>query len=90
MRTMADPAELTCQELVEVVTEYLEGTLVPEERARFERHLAGCPHCRVYVEQMRQAIRALGQLVMEGWPPEDREVLLAHFRAWQRDAGPSA
>jgi anti-sigma factor RsiW len=63
------PQELTCQELVELVTEYLEQTLPPAERTRFEAHLAGCRGCRTYVEQMRQTIQALGTLTEESLPP---------------------
>jgi anti-sigma factor RsiW len=48
---------MTCQELVELVTDYLEDALTPEERERFEAHLDDCPGCRAYVEQMRVTIR---------------------------------
>ena len=54
--------DLPCQELVELVTDYLEGRLPPLERLRFEAHLAQCGGCRTYLEQMRQTIRALGRL----------------------------
>jgi anti-sigma factor RsiW len=54
--------ELTCQELVGLVTDYLEEALTPEERGRFEAHLPRCPHCRLYLEQMRQTIAALGRI----------------------------
>ncbi len=55
-------AELTCRELVELVTEYLEGTLPEPERLRFDAHLAECPYCQTYLEQMRQTIAPVGRL----------------------------
>jgi anti-sigma factor RsiW len=53
---------MTCRELVEIVTEYLEEALSDRNRLRFEAHLADCPHCRLYLEQMRLTITALGRL----------------------------
>jgi anti-sigma factor RsiW len=76
--------EMACQELVELVTEYLEGTLPAEERARFEAHLAGCRHCRAYLEQMRQTIATLGRLTEDSLDPNVKEDLLLIFRAWKR------
>jgi anti-sigma factor RsiW len=76
--------DLTCQELVELVTAYLEGTLPADERRRFEAHLVGCSACRTYLEQMRQTIRALHTLTEEAIPPDTQQVLLATFRAWKR------
>ena len=76
--------ELTCKELVELVTDYLEGALPPSERLRFEAHLAGCRHCRLYLEQMRQTIGALGTLTEESVPEPGREELLQLFRNWKR------
>jgi anti-sigma factor RsiW len=54
--------EMTCRELVEIVTEYLEEALSDRNRLRFEAHLADCPHCLLYLEQMRMTITALGRL----------------------------
>jgi anti-sigma factor RsiW len=76
--------ELTCKELVEIVTEYLEGTLPPAERERFDAHLLGCHGCNRYVEQMQQTVRALGQLTEKSVPPEGKEMLLNLFRDWKR------
>jgi anti-sigma factor RsiW len=78
-----DVQQLTCKELVELVTDYLEGALSPADRARFDEHLATCPYCRTYVEQMRQTIRALGHLPEETIPAEALEELLARFRRWR-------
>lgn len=84
---MADPNDLTCQEFVELVTEYLEGTLSPAERARFQAHIEDCDACTIYLEQIRQTIRALGHLSEERIAPPARERLLAEFRDWKRSMG---
>jgi anti-sigma factor RsiW len=76
--------DLPCQELVELVTDYLEGRLAPMEQRRFEAHLALCRGCRTYLEQMRQTIRALGKLPEESIAPEAKERLLGVFRHWRR------
>jgi anti-sigma factor RsiW len=75
--------ELTCQELVELVTDYLEGALTPAERARFESHLAGCRGCRAYLAQARRTIDLSGRLTEEDVPAETRERLLRAFRTWK-------
>ena len=75
---------LTCQELVELVTDYLEGGLRPAERARFEAHIAQCKHCRTYLDQMRTTIRLLGKLTKESLSPEAQHELLARFRDWKQ------
>jgi predicted anti-sigma-YlaC factor YlaD len=76
--------EMTCKELVELVTEYLEGTLSALDGARFEEHLAECPGCRTYLQQMRQTIRVLGRLPEEALSADSREELLRAFRTWKR------
>jgi anti-sigma factor RsiW len=81
---MIDAGDLTCRELVELVTDYLEGGLPPAERARFEAHLADCPGCTTYLEQMRQTIRLLGRLTEADVAPQALEELLRVFRAWKR------
>jgi anti-sigma factor RsiW len=78
-------AEMTCQELVQVVTDYLEKALPARDRARFEAHLAECPYCEEYVAQMRRTIAALGELPPEPVDPARKEELLQAFRGW-RDA----
>jgi anti-sigma factor (TIGR02949 family) len=74
---------LDCPGVVEAVTDYLEDAMPPEDRARFERHLDGCPHCVVYLEQMRETIRAVGRLRGEKLPPAVRAELLELFRGWR-------
>lgn len=76
--------DLPCIELVELVTDYLEGALSPPERARFEAHLAICEDCVTYVEQVRRTVEAAGVLPPEGPPPAVREALLAAFRELRR------
>lgn len=75
---------LTCQELVELVTDYFEGALPPTEVARFDAHLAGCPPCRTYLAQMRTTIEALGRLPKDPLPAEAMQTLLQQFRDWTR------
>jgi anti-sigma factor RsiW len=76
--------EMVCEELVEVVTDYLEGALPRRDRRRLERHLKTCPLCTLYLEQIREVIRTLGRLTEETIPPEARDELLVTFRDWQR------
>jgi anti-sigma factor RsiW len=75
--------EMACRELVEVVTDYVEGTLSAADRRRFEAHLRECPYCVEYVAQMRATIDALGELPADSLAPESRDALLAAFRGWR-------
>jgi len=75
--------DLSCKELVELVTEYLENSLPLSEKAQFEAHLAVCPGCRIYLEQMRQTVHAVGHLTEESLDPTTRDRLLALFRNWK-------
>ena len=81
-------ADMGCHELVELVTEYLEGTMSPPERARLEAHLAVCRGCRAYLDQMRLTIRAVGHLPEEAVTPAAQQDLLRVFRAWKAGAEP--
>ena len=74
---------LVCQELVELVTDYLEGALSRRDRRRFERHIAGCEGCTAYVEQMRMTKQALGRIPEDSIPPGARDALLHAFRDWK-------
>ena len=75
---------MTCQELVELVTEYFEGTLSWRKKRRFEKHLAACPWCTRYVEQMRVTIRTVGRIDADSISPEARDTLLTAFRDFSR------
>jgi anti-sigma factor RsiW len=75
--------ELSCRELVRLITDYLEGSLSVRDRRRFERHLRGCDGCTTYVEQMRETIRLAGTLGEDDISPHAREELLSVFRDWK-------
>jgi anti-sigma factor RsiW len=75
--------ELTCQEVVEIVTDYLEGALSAEDRERFDQHLTGCDGCTRYLEQMRETIRLSGMLTEEQVPARQLERLRQAFRDWK-------
>jgi len=75
---------LACQELVEIITDYLEGALSPEDQVRFEAHIAGCGNCTAYLEQMRQTIAAVGRLREEDIPLNGKATLLEAFRTWKQ------
>lgn len=76
--------EMNCKELVELVTEYLEGTLPVAERERFEAHLATCSGCTNYVQQMQRTIQVVGKLTEEAIAPQVREELLRVFKNWKK------
>ena len=75
--------ELTCKELVELVTEYLEGKLSTSHQERFTEHLASCDGCRAYLQQMRVTIAMLGGLAQQSISEEAKERLLRAFRNWK-------
>ena len=74
---------LTCRELVELVTEYLEGGLSEHDRARFEEHVMTCPPCRAHIDQMRRTIGVVGRLAEDDLSPAAESDLLEAFRAWK-------
>jgi anti-sigma factor RsiW len=76
--------QLSCQELVELVTDYLEGALPPRDRTRFEAHIAECDGCQAYVEQIRVTIALSGTLGPEQLDPAAEERLLEAFRDCKR------
>jgi anti-sigma factor RsiW len=77
--------ELRCQELVELVTDYLEGALDPALRARFEHHITRCPECTRYLDQARLTRDAMGKMHPPTPPPDARAALLDAFRNAQHD-----
>jgi anti-sigma factor RsiW len=77
---------VTCAELVEIITDYLEGGMPFWERRRFELHLAICPACRRYIQQMKQTVEALGELPSEPIPADVERALLERFRGWKRSS----
>jgi len=78
-----DVEQLSCRELVELVTDYLEGALSEEERLRFEEHIGICTGCRVYLEQIRQTIVVVGRLSEDSLAPDAERELLEAFRGWR-------
>jgi predicted anti-sigma-YlaC factor YlaD len=77
------PGDLTCRELVELVSDYLEGALSERDRARFESHIEMCEGCTAYLVQMRMTLRMVGALEPEAVSPEVEQELLAAFRGWK-------
>jgi anti-sigma factor RsiW len=81
-RRGGDPG-LSCQEMVELVTDYLEDALPPPERARFEAHIAVCEGCTMYLRQMREMLDVMGELTTDSISPQAETDLLAAFREWK-------
>ena len=79
------PAQLPCQEVVEMVTDYLEAAMPTAERRRLEHHLAGCRHCTEYLAQMRETIRLTGRLEPEDLTPQMRDEFIDLYRRWRSE-----
>ena len=77
-------ADLTCQELVELVTDYLDGALDEETADRFQRHVSLCPGCTTYLDQMRETASVLGKIPVETLSEEMQAALLDTFRDFPR------
>jgi anti-sigma factor RsiW len=77
--------DIVCRQAVELVTDYLEGTLSRTARRRFEAHLAGCPHCTEYLAQMRETIKLTGQLAPEDLTPQMRDEFSDLYRRWRSE-----
>src|SRR5215212_6960126 len=75
--------EMTCRELVELVTDYLEGVLPAADRVLLDAHLEDCPYCTDYIAQMRQTVEALGELPADTIDPARHRELLEAFRGWR-------
>jgi anti-sigma factor RsiW len=76
---------LVCQEVVELVTDYLEGALSPADRRRLETHLADCPHCTEYLAQIRETITLAGRVTPEDLTPQMRTDLTDLYRRWRAE-----
>ena len=77
--------DMVCQQAVELVTGYLEGSLSRRERRRFEAHLRACPNCTAYLEQMKMTIALTGSVEPEDLSPEARAELSDLFRRWRTE-----
>lgn len=75
---------VTCQEVVELVSDYLDQALPPEEASLFEQHVNFCDGCDWYLDQMRSTVATVGRITERDVPEETREKLLAAFREWKR------
>jgi len=85
MRLRLRRRDLVCQQAVELVTDYLEGTLARADRRRYEAHLAGCPHCTEYLGQMRKTIELTGTLTADDLTPQMQDDFIALYRQWRED-----
>ena len=74
---------MTCIELVELVTDYLEGSMPADERGRFDEHISGCEGCTTYLKQFRITIQLIGMMTEEQIAPDARAALLHAFREWR-------
>ncbi|MGZ3611908.1 MAG: anti-sigma factor family protein [Ktedonobacteraceae bacterium] len=87
--TNENKKELNCQEVVELVTDYLEQALLPETQEQFEDHIEKCPGCEIYLEQVQQTIVMLRKLSEQQTFPETKQELLKIFRDWKQDESKS-
>ena len=81
---MADGEHISCQEVVELVNDYLDRALEPERAALFEQHVNFCDGCEWYLEQIRTTITTTGRITEEEIPADARDKLLTAFREWKR------
>ena len=79
------PRDLPCQQVVEMVTDYLEGALSPADHRRLEAHLAGCPNCTEYLAQMRETIALTGRLTPDDLSPQMTTDLTDLYRRWRAE-----
>jgi len=86
MKVLGRRDELACQQVVELVTDYLEGALSRSQQRRFESHLQGCEHCTEYLAQMRATIRLTGRLRAEDLSPQMQEEFKDIYRRWRSEA----
>ncbi|HVM39366.1 MAG TPA: zf-HC2 domain-containing protein [Acidimicrobiia bacterium] len=77
--------DIVCREAVELMTDYLEGALPWRARRRLERHLAACPHCSEYLEQIREIVAAAGRVEVDDLPPDAVDDLVGLYRRWQSE-----
>jgi hypothetical protein len=84
---MSEPNDIACRQVVELLTEYLEEAMAPEDRIRLEEHLSGCGGCSRVLSQLRETIALTGTLSEDQLPAELRDGLLAMFRGWSAGVG---
>lgn len=76
---------VVCREAVDLIADYLDGSLPPRDRRRLEAHLAGCEHCTEYLAQMRTTIEAAGRVEPDDLAPEALDELTELYRRWRAD-----
>jgi len=81
---MAEHEHISCQEVVELVSDYLDQTLPADEATLFEQHINFCDGCDWYLDQMRTTVATVGRVTEEEVPEETRDKLLTAFREWKR------
>jgi len=81
---MTTPTELSCSEIVEIVTDYLEGDLDPPTAAAVQEHLRLCPGCDRYVDQIRETVSTLGSITSDSLSPQAQSDLMEAFRTFER------
>jgi anti-sigma factor RsiW len=79
------PSPVPCQQVVEMVTDYVEGVMPGADRRRLEHHLAGCRYCTAYLAQMRETIRLAGRITPDDLTPEMRAQLTDLYRRWRTE-----
>lgn len=84
-RARSRAPDLVCQQMVELMTDYLEDALPAEDRRRFDKHLAGCPHCAEYLAQLRETIRLAGRIIPDDLTPVMRSELTDLYRLWRAE-----
>jgi anti-sigma factor RsiW len=77
--------DIVCQQAVEMVTDYLEGSLSRRDRRRFESHLRGCPNCSTYLEQIRMTIELTGAMDPEELTLDAKRDLIDLYRRWRSE-----
>jgi anti-sigma factor RsiW len=82
--------DLVCRDAVELMSNYVEGALSKNDRVRLEAHLAGCPHCTRYLEQIRATISAAGHVEPDDLPEKTVDDLVALYRNWRDEPAPPA
>lgn len=82
--SVRDVVDLTCKEIVEIIGDFFDGKLAPDDQVRFEQHLHGCTWCMTYLDQMRQTRAVAGTLREEHVADETKQKLVDAFRNWKR------
>jgi len=79
---------MKCREVVELMTDYLEGALTAPDRERFEQHIVGCDGCRAYLQQLRLTLRAMRSFEATPIPERVQKELVQAFRSWRLTGSP--